>query len=187
MSGSLCVRNFKEPRDKVMPLLQSTNARMLQHQLTSSAIQLMSFRPEEEKTSPSILVIDQDPKFLNRFRSLAENEDLEVHTCQSLAELCEVKSFKYDVIVVDSLFRGIPGVHLPAHLDSLLGNIPILLVVGDSGARVWQHWPQTTVSQVRRSSGINHIVDAAINLHPTMSVHRHLAKVINLKSMCLNI
>lgn len=170
-----------------MTLLQSTTARMLQHQLTNSAMQLTSFRAEKERTPPTVLVIDQDPKFLNRFKRLAESQDLEVHTCQSLAELCDIKSFKYDVIIVDSMFRGIPGVHLPAHLDSLLGNIPILLVVGDCGARVWQHWPQSTVSQVRRGSGINHIVDAAINLHPAMSGHRHLAKVITLRSMCLEL
>ncbi len=44
-----------------------------------------------------------------------------------------------------------------------------------------------TYSQVRRGSGVNHIVDAAINLHPTMSDHRHLAKVITLRSMCLEL
>ena len=166
-----------------MALLNSTTSRMLQHQLTNSAMQLINFRSEDERTPPSVLVIDQDPKFLARFKRLAENHDLEVHTCQTLAELCDIKSLKYDVIVVDAMFRGIPGVHLPAHLDSLLGNIPILLVVGDSGARVWQHWPQKTVSQVRRGSGINHIIDAAINLHPQVSDQRHLAKVINLKCM----
>jgi CheY-like chemotaxis protein len=166
-----------------MTLISFTTSRMLQRQLTNSAMQLINSRSDEERTSPRVLVIDQDPKLLARFKRLAEPHDLEVHTCQSLAELCDIKSLKYDVIVVDAMFRGIPGVHLPAHLDSLLGNIPILLVVGDTGARVWQHWPQKTVSQIRRDFGINHIIDAAINLHPLVSEQKHLAKVIHLKCM----
>ncbi len=80
-----------------------------------------------------LVLIDDDPMFCNTMRSLAGVYDMPLDCYGSILELDQWGDReRYDMIIVDYHLEHNKGVEVADYLNSLFGDIPIMLISADN-------------------------------------------------------
>jgi DNA-binding NtrC family response regulator len=94
-------------------------------------------RPQSSRTKQvgKILLIDDDPVFRAIFSRLASEEGIEVDAFDSMLEVEPFSQIaSYTGVIFDYHLAQLDGVELASHLETIFGDVPMLLVSADGNA-----------------------------------------------------
>jgi len=113
--------------------------------------------------SPKIVLIDDDPIFLNLMEFAAEKAGFEVESYASLGELGHLGSIKkFDLAIVDYQLEQMTGVEIAEYFSVFFADIPLILVSANREENLDKtKWPKSITRFVSKHEGFSEVLNAA--------------------------
>jgi len=123
----------------------------------------MDNRNRDKHYAPRVVLIDDDPIFLNLMEFAAEKAGFTVESYTSLAELGHLGTIKkFDLAIVDYQLEQMTGVEIAEYFSVFFSNIPLILVSANKEEIFDKsHWPKSITRFVSKQEGFLEVINAA--------------------------
>lgn len=113
--------------------------------------------------NPKLVLIDDDPIFLNLMEFAAEKAGFDVEAYSSLGELGHLGSIKkFDLAIVDYQLEQMTGVEIAEYFSAFFADIPLILVSATpEDSFDMTHWPKSITRFVSKHEGFKEVLNAA--------------------------
>ncbi len=113
---------------------------------------------------PHVVLIDDDPLFLEVMTRIGRQRGVEVTTCRSLVELAMIAVVDvFDVAIIDFLLDGLKSNLRGTDIATLLKEIPVVLISsGTNELEEPSQWPAAVKAFVSKKDGPTAILRAAV-------------------------
>lgn len=122
------------------------------------------------KHMPRILLIDDDPLFGKVMQRAANAKSIPLSHCSSLEEFSQIKSFDYDVMIVDYNLGAVTGFELTRYIEQFTAKEVPVILVSQSESLDYQDWPTTVMEFVHKSVKPQGILEATLDAYETTLV-----------------
>jgi DNA-binding response OmpR family regulator len=110
-----------------------------------------------------MVIIDDDPNFLDVMATAAAYEGIDAETFSSLDEMGTLARLgDYDLAVLDYSLSSMTGIEIAEYIDIFFDRLPVILVsASDSALRVEDHWPDCIRDFKPKAEGVPSIIGSA--------------------------
>ena len=149
-----------------MTILRSAVELLEQRGLVRSAHGLGTFAqpPSSVNSTPSVLLVDDDPQVVDLLTAILEGEDIAVTSASTAAEsIAALESSTFHVIFLDLIMLGGTGVELLKAVDKQDKKTPVVLVTGAGDAdlinEAMDHGPVTLIRKPLRVKQLRQVLE----------------------------
>lgn len=130
----------------------------------------------QPRTTPKILLVDDDPMYGKILQRLAANHKVSITFCSSLEELGQLDTLDFDVGIIDYNLGAVTGVELTTYLEHTLPtDLPIILI-SQTRQLVSRRWPDSIRDFVHKAMGPYAVLDAAFEAHEIAQIQKEISK-----------
>lgn len=151
-------------------LKTSEPTKKIQHSVTfrktGSSAQIATLETgTHSRIPPRVLLVDDDPTFGKIMDRTAMHENIKLDYCKSLADFSSLRSWDYDVIIMDHDMGAVTGEELASYVEeSTAREIPVILV-SQTQRNDSKKWPGSIRKFMHKSLGPKAIFDSVVEAH----------------------
>lgn len=121
---------------------------------------------------PRILLVDDDPTFGLIMKQAAAKKSVEITFCKSLDEFSALKSWDFDVVIMDYDLGDVTGFELTSYMEQFTTEEVPVILVSQTKQRNSKHWPNAIREFVHKDLGAFAILDATFEAHEINRLHK---------------
>jgi CheY-like chemotaxis protein len=128
------------------------------------------------RSIPRVLLIDDDPTFGKMMMRAARAKNVPITYCKNLVEFRKIKSFDFDVFIVDFDLGEVNGSELTRYMEQFSKEEIPTILISQTNQTDSNSWASTIREFVHKRVGPYAILDAAFEAH---EVNQILKMVVN--------
>jgi len=125
------------------------------------------------RAMPRILLLDDDPAYVNLMRKLAGKHGIPFTGCSSLDDLNPDFYHDYDIAIIDYNLGHVTGSEVSRYLTHFHGSVPTLIISQSThGYADHESWPRHVKGYFLKSNGMEPLFKEAVGIFRKQSSHR---------------